>query len=61
MKPVDTVSSIKLVMFDINDIHIINTLRFGTIRLKWKTGLKTNFHSGKLSVDWNGQEIFSLC
>jgi hypothetical protein len=23
--------------------------------------LKANFHSGKLSVDWNGQENFSLC
>ena len=23
--------------------------------------LKTSFHSGKLSVDWNGQENFSLC
>ena len=22
--------------------------------------LKANFHSGKLSVDWNGQENFSL-
>ena len=23
-------------------------------------GLKASFHSGKLSVDWNGQENFSL-
>jgi hypothetical protein len=23
--------------------------------------VKANFHSGKLSVDWNGQENFSLC
>ena len=22
--------------------------------------MKANFHSGKLSVDWNGQENFSL-
>ena len=35
-------------------------LWYVTIRLKWKTGLKANFHSGKLSVDWNGQENFSL-
>jgi hypothetical protein len=23
--------------------------------------VKASFHSGKLSVDWNGQENFSLC
>jgi hypothetical protein len=23
--------------------------------------IKASFHSGKLSVDWNGQEHFSLC
>jgi hypothetical protein len=27
---------------------------------EWKLAFKTNFHSGKLSVDWNGQENFSL-
>ena len=26
-----------------------------------ETWLKASFHSGKLSVDWNGQENFSLC
>jgi hypothetical protein len=28
---------------------------------EWKWALKASFHSGKLSVDWNGQENFSLC
>ena len=42
-----------------------NTLRFATIRLKWKTlgasfHLKASFHSGTLSVDWNGQKHFPL-
>jgi hypothetical protein len=29
--------------------------------LEWKWSFKANFQSGKLSVDWNGQEHFSLC
>jgi hypothetical protein len=28
---------------------------------KLRSRVKASFHSGKLSVDWNGQEYFSLC
>ena len=30
-------------------------------KCKKRPCLKASFHSGKLSVDWNGQEHFSLC
>jgi hypothetical protein len=48
---------------DVNWCHSIN---FGTNCQVPSTGkdfypLKASFHSGKLSVDWNGQENISLC
>jgi hypothetical protein len=35
----------------------INLVR---VRVAVRVGVKASFHSGKLSVDWNGQESFSL-
>jgi hypothetical protein len=36
------------------------TAKHVTLKLEMSVHVKANFHSGKLSVDWNGQENSSL-
>jgi hypothetical protein len=40
--------------------HILENFLSAENFPEWNWALTANFHSGKLSVDWNGQENFSL-
>jgi hypothetical protein len=43
-----------------NDVSALRA-KAKTLACEVESILKASFHSGKLSVDWNGQEHFSLC
>ena len=58
--PPPPVSCKHLLYYINNTMTEIKSYRFDFVPVSSKRGLKASFHSGKLSVDWNGQENFSL-